>query len=301
MTVFSAEQLIAAGHIGSTYALLAVGYAVAYSTMNFVNFSHGEVFMLGALTGYLVLDAWTDAAGLVLAPRAAFATALLAGAAVGAASAWIIQRFLYQPLLHRGRLSLILVALATSLFLQQSVLLFLRTHASGSSERRFPVDDANVFLGLSLAEGGSLVLLLGCGAFVVWFVRSTDTGIQMRVISYGMETLHRMKVPLPPLLSRAFVLGGLLAGAAGVTYGAQYTLTPYVGFVPGIKAFLGCIIGGRTIPGALLGGFLLGATEGLVTGVTGTGQREIIVGCVVAAFLAVRPHGILRGGQRRTI
>ena len=287
--------------IGLTYALLAVGYAVAYSSMKMVNFAHGEVFMSGALAGYFVLEI----GGGVLDrwPIGLFVVAMLTGGVVGAAMAFSIQWVVYRPLVRRGRLALILAALGTSMFLQHSSLLILRMHASGSSERRLtsPSSEFIVSSGLSTSEGAGLILLLLSILALSWLIENTAFGIRLRAISSSVEDVKRLKLPVETTMAQAFALGGFFAGAAGVVYAKQYTLTPFMGFIPGLKAFLACIVGGRGIYGAVLGGLIIGIVEGLLSGWLGADWRDIIIGLLIIATMVMRPNGLLSVAPPRTL
>jgi len=296
------DTLAPALYVGTVYALLAVGYSVAYSTMNLVNFAHGEVFMAGALSGYFVFEAWNNIAPNSESLWAPFLVSLFVGGIVGGLLAWLIQRVLYQPLISRGRLALILAALAASLFLQQVALLIMRTHNTGASEVRIQADLLQQnHMGMTPPELMGGVVLVASFFVVLWILFRTDFGLKMRVVSYSTNAMKRLRIPLKPVLSRAFLLGGFLGGIAGVVYGAQYSVTPYMGFVPGLKAFLACIVGGPHLLAAVAGGFFIGTLEGLASGYVGAGLREIIVGITLILLLILRPDGIITGRRPRTL
>jgi len=287
--------------IGATYALLAVGYAVAYSSMNIVNFAHGEVMMAGAVAGYLFLDlefVRSSVPGVL-----AFVTAIAIGGLVGAGIAFLIQRVLYRPLRDRGRLALVLSALGASIFLQQVGQLILRLHGTGSSERRLEIrDDSTVGRSsAAMSEMAGLILLIASLFALVWLVQKTPFGIRLRAIAFSPEAMRRLKQPVDTTIGWAFAVGGLVAGAAGVVYAKQYTLTPYMGFLPGMKAFLACIVGGRSIQGAVLGGFAIGMTEGILSGYVGADWRDIVTGILIVAMLLYRPDGLFATPRPRTL
>lgn len=285
--------------IGCTYALLAVGYAVAYSSMNMINFAHGEVLMVGALAGYFVLEAGSTVThGALL-----FALATVIGGLTGAAAAYMIQRLLYRPLRGRGRLPLILAALGASKLLQQLAFLVMRAYGSGSSERRLVLSSEQTTgtLGLSISEASGLLLLVSAICTLAWLVNRTMFGVRLRAIAFSIEGMRRLKQPVDTTISLAFALGGFVAGAAGVVYAKQYTLTPYMGFMPGVKAFLACVVGGGSILGAVLGGLLLGVAEGLLSGWLGVEWRDIIGGALLIAILIVRPNGLFSAARPRTL
>ena len=286
--------------IGSTYALLAVGYAVAFSSINMINFAHGEVLMIGALFGYLVLEAGTST-GMGGAPL--FALAIVVGGMTGAGVAYLVQRLLYRPVRKRGRLALVLVALGTSMFLQQAAFLALRTQGSGSSERRLPLlrEPTTVLFGCSLSELSGVVLLVASASILAWLMRHTLFGIRLRAIGFSPEALKRLKQPADVTISQAFAIGGFVAGAAGVVFAKQYTLTPFMGILPGMKAFLACVVGGRSIFGAVIGGFVIGAAEGLISGWLGTDWRDIASGLLIIIILVFRPDGIIAAPRPRSL
>jgi len=294
-------MLSAAFLIGATFALLAVGYSVAYSSMNMVNFAHGEVFMSGGLAGYFVLELGRNSGG----PHGVigFVIAVATGGIVGALIAFALQRLVYRPLLHRDRLSLVLAALGASLFLQQMGLLLLRLQGSGSSERTMNLGDADRIqvLGLTTVECIGLFLLIASVCVVAWLIEMTRFGIRLRAIAFSVDALRRLKQPVDVNIGLAFALGGFVAGAAGVVYAAQYSLSPFMGFTPGIKAFLACIVGGRSIYGAVLGGFAIGVTEGLLSGWLGSAWRDVITAALIMGVLVAKPEGLYSFGKPRTL
>jgi branched-chain amino acid transport system permease protein len=146
-----------------------------------------------------------------------------------------------------------------------------------------------------------LLLLVSAICTLAWLVNRTMFGVRLRAIAFSIEGMRRLKQPVDTTISLAFALGGFVAGAAGVVYAKQYTLTPYMGFMPGVKAFLACVVGGGSILGAVLGGLLLGVAEGLLSGWLGVEWRDIIGGALLIAILIVRPNGLFSAARPRTL
>jgi len=252
---------------GSLYALIALGYTMVYGVLRMINFAHGEVFMIGAFAGWVVLTevfGGNDMATALIAP--AILVAMLVAALASASAVVVIERFAYRPLRNAPRLAPLISAIGVSIFLQH---LFLRLTDGRFKQypRIFPQGpDESINLGFTEIDyiqvfmvGSSIVLMLA----LFLFVQRTRTGTSIRAVAEDREVAALMGINANRVIVITFVLGAGLAGIAGVMYGLWLlNIKGTMGFLPGIKAFTAAVLGGiGNIPGAMAGGFLIGLAE----------------------------------------
>ncbi|MBI4226925.1 MAG: branched-chain amino acid ABC transporter permease [Candidatus Omnitrophica bacterium] len=290
------QQLINGVTIGAIYALIALGYTMVYGIIQLINFAHGEVFMLGA---YLGLVAWL-AAGVSAAPAAVPAALLMGGAAVVgcAAAGWLIERVAYRPLRQSPKLTALITAIGVSFVLQNVVML-----SFGARDRHVP----NPLPAISWAIGGvtitgmqaliwltAVVMMLG----VQRFVRGTRLGQAMLATAQDPLAARLMGIPVDRVVSATFMIGSALAGAGGLLFGLYYaTINFHDGYLTGLKAFTAAVLGGiGNIPGAALGGLLLGLLEGLGAGYGSSQWKNALAFAALVLLLMFRPRGLL--GER---
>jgi branched-chain amino acid transport system permease protein len=305
-----ATQLLVNGlTLGSLYALIAIGYSMVYGILKLLNFAHGDVYMVGAFVGYGILNAL----GGPLSPNIAI-TALIALMFVGAMLATgflgvVIERFAYRPLRDAPRIAPLISALGVSFFIQNSVLLLLgadfRTYNSyllGSkhpeqftpgplSDAVFVINGVNVQLVQILVLGMTLVLMVG----LTLVVARTRIGKAMRATAYDREAAAMMGIDVDRVIGSTFFIGSTLAGAAGVMFGLLFSqVFHFMGFLAGLKGFTAAVVGGiGSIPGAMLGGLLVGLAEAFATGYVGGRWSDLIVFAILILVLLVRPSGLL--------
>ena len=305
-----ATQLLVNGlTLGSLYALIAIGYSMVYGILKLLNFAHGDVYMVGAFVGYGILNAL----GGPLSPNIAI-TALIALMFVGAMLATgflgvVIERFAYRPLRDAPRIAPLISALGVSFFIQNSVLLLLgadfRTYNSyllGSkhpeqftpgplSDAVFVINGVNVQLVQILVLGMTLVLMVG----LTLVVARTRIGKAMRATAYDREAAAMMGIDVDRVIGSTFFIGSTLAGAAGVMFGLLFSqVFHFMGFLAGLKGFTAAVVGGiGSIPGAMLGGLLVGLAESFATGYVGGRWSDLIVFAILILVLLVRPSGLL--------
>jgi branched-chain amino acid transport system permease protein len=289
---------------GSIYALIALGYTLVYGVLQLINFAHSEVFMGGSLAGLLALNALTNH-GKSGGAHWLF-VALIPGMVAGALIAVALERFAYRPLRRRNaaRLSYLISAIGASLLLQNVVLLwrgnaFENYPATIQPNPLFTIGDIQIFNRQILVFVAMLVMLFGLD----FFVQKTRTGKGIRAVAQDAETAGMMGVDINRVITSTFLLGGLLAGAAGVLYGMFFGQTRFdLGFIPGIKAFTAAVLGGiGNIRGALVGGLLLGVVENVGSGCFGNQWKDVIAFVMLVGVLMFRPTGILGegvGGQK---
>jgi branched-chain amino acid transport system permease protein len=293
--------------LGSLYALIALGYSMVYGILKLLNFAHGDVYMVGAFLGYGVLTTL----GGPLAPKIAlvpllilmFAVAMLGAGALGV----VVERFAYRPLRNAPRIAPLISALGVSFFLENSVLLLTQgkrynysafelggnssTGAPGPLFRPvFHVDGRPVTVVQVLVVGTSVALMIA----LMLFVSRTRLGKAMRATAYDREAASMMGIDTDRVISSTFFIGSVLAGAAGVMFGLYIGETyHFMGFLAGLKAFTAAVVGGiGSIPGAMVGGVLIGVAEAYATGYVGGQWSDLVVFGILILFMLLRPSGL---------
>ena len=279
---------------GSILALIALGYTMVYGILRFINFAHGDIFMLGAFAGFYlapriaaVLPTPSIAAGLVV-----MGIAMAVCAVIGI----VIERLAYRPLRRSPKLTALITAIGVSLFLEYTgQLLF------GAAPKSFPALIPSYPLtqlgGLSINSNQAVVLavtllLLAALRFIV---QKTKIGMAMRALAFNPEAAALMGVYTDVVISFTFGLGSALAAAAGILWAINYpSIDPLMGILPGLKAFVAAVLGGiGNLPGAVLGGLIIGVTETFVSGYISSTYRDAIAFGVLILILLVKPAGLL--------
>jgi branched-chain amino acid transport system permease protein len=295
--------------LGSLYALIALGYSLVYGILKLLNFAHGDVYMVGAFVGYGILVAFDGplSPNIALFPLILlmFLVAMLAAGFLGVA----IERFAYRPLRDAPRLAPLISALGVSFFLQNSALLLLgaefRSYDSfllGSDQPQlfvpgplvdavFVVNGVNVQLVQVLVMVMTVALML---ALTVLVARS-KLGKAMRATAFDREAAAMMGIDTDRVIASTFFIGSVLAGAAGVMFGLLFSQVFHLmGFLAGLKGFTAAVVGGiGSIPGAMLGGLLVGLTEAYSAGYLGGRWSDLTVFAILIGVLLVRPTGLL--------
>ena len=283
------QQLVNGLSLGSIYALIALGYTMVYGIVKLINFAHGDVMMVGAYAGYFVLCAMgTTPAGMVCAFLAAMVFCALLSLA--------IERLAYRPLRTAPRLNSLITAIAVELILQNlmRVLPFV-----GPDPRQFPTMATRTFsLGIiSVSNIQCIVIVLSAMLMVIlnYIVNYTKTGKAMRAVSYDLGAASLMGISVNRTIATTFVIGSVLAGAGGVLYATAYPqIDPMMGYIPGLKAFVAAVLGGiGSIPGAMLGGIILGIAETMTKAYISSQYADAISYSILIVILLVKPSGIL--------
>lgn len=283
------QQLLNGLSLGAIYALIALGYTMVYGVLRFINFAHSEVFMVGAFVGCQIgrlaggPSWWVGAA--------AIAAAMLVCAVLGFA----IEKIAYRPLRGAPVLNVLITAIGVSLFLQYGGQLVF-----GATPRTFPVlfPEKRVALGPVDISGNQILVLAVTALLLValqLIVKRTRIGAAMRAVALNPKAAQLVGVNTDTVFSFTFVLGSALAGAGGVLYAMNYpSIDPLMGVMPGLKAFVAAILGGiGSIPGAALGGLLLGSAETLVGGSEISTYKDAIAFGILIVILLARPSGLL--------
>ena len=292
---------------GSIYALIALGYTMVYGVLRFINFAHGEVFMIGAMTGYFVSRALSRTLLWEAQPFLALFIVLICCMTASALVAMLLERVAYRPLRGSPRLIPFITAIGASFFLQYAV-----AGLVGTDVKSYPSVDA---LSGSLTIGGVRILkvhlLVIVAALVMMaglylYVEKTKAGRSMRAVAEDQEIARLMGINVNRTIARVFVVGGAMAGAAGLLFGLVFQNVHFFsGFLPGIKAFTSAVLGGiGNIVGAMLGGLTLGSVESLGPSLVLVGLdipsahqlKDVVAFSTLVLVLIFRPTGIL--GER---
>jgi branched-chain amino acid transport system permease protein len=296
--------------LGFMYALIALGYTMVYGVLEFINFAHSEIFVLGAFVGAeLLLGLQSSGALAALHPALVIAFIVFAGMLASGLAAAALERIAYRPLRGAPRLVPLISAIGASFFLQDFIR-FVESLWRNTFYLNYPtldVLDQSVSLGAaveipvkSLLVVGTALAMLGA---LYFFVNRTKLGTAIRAVAQDPDAAALMGIPVDRIISLTFFVGGAMGGAAGVLFGLHYSLiNPYSGFGPGLKAFTAAVLGGiGNIPGAVLGGLVLGLMEafaasylGLLTnGAFGAEYKDVFAFAVLILILIFRPKGLL--------
>jgi branched-chain amino acid transport system permease protein len=280
--------------VGSLYALLALGYTMVYGILQFINFAHSDVFMLGAFFSWRL----SALLGLLQPSPLAATGVLLMAMALCAVTGFLLERFAYRPLRKAPRLNVLITAIGVSLFIENAGQLVFGKNVIQFpqllTERTFSIGGVNVRIVEAIAVVTSIALMLGLHQLVY----RSKVGRAMRAVSIDHNVAGLMGVPVDRVISLTFVLGSALAAAAGllvgVTYGQIKQPADSSWILYGLKAFVAAVIGGiGNVPGAMLGGLLLGLSEQFVAGYVSTVFRDAIAFALLIAILLGRPNGLL--------
>ncbi|WP_035451889.1 branched-chain amino acid ABC transporter permease [Agrilactobacillus composti] len=287
------QQLINGLSLGSIYALLALGYTMVYGIIKLINFAHGDVYMLGAFWGYYMINTF----------HVGFWTALILSMIFCAIIGVIVEFLAYRPLRDSPRIVVLITAIGVSFLLENGM-----SYLFSSSPRDFP--QAMVMhryhLGsLSISNVQVLILVTSIVLMILLqlIIKRTRMGKAMRAVSVDPEAAQLIGINVDHTISFTFALGSALAGAAGVMIGLYYnSIDPLMGMTPGIKAFVAAVLGGiGLIPGAALGGFVIGLVETAVQAMGFSAFRDAAVYGILIVILIIRPAGILGKTTREKV
>lgn len=295
MTEF-AQQLLNGLALGSIYALIALGYTMVYGVLRFINFAHIDVLMLGAFAAFYLASIAQPL--LAVAPLAGAVLIVICAALICAVIGVLIERLAYRPLRDRPKLAVLITAIGVSLFIEYTC-----QHKAvfGAATRAFPqlLPQHDLHLGGLAINSNDLVILALTGLLLLglWFVvQKTKMGTAMRAVAFNQQAAALMGVNVGRVISFTFALGSALAAVAGIAYALRAPgIEPLMGVQPGIKAFIAAVLGGiGNLPGAVLGGLLLGLIETFAGGLKHlSNYRDGIAFALLILILIVRPAGLL--------
>ncbi|WP_323839861.1 high-affinity branched-chain amino acid ABC transporter permease LivH [Photorhabdus africana] len=291
------QQMLNGVTLGSTYALIAIGYTMVYGIIGMINFAHGEVYMIGSYVSFIVIAALImmgiDLGWLLI--TAAFLTSIVIAAAYG----WSIERVAYRPVRHSKRLIALISAIGMSIFLQNYVSL-----SQGSRDLALPSLITGQWV---LGESDGFSASISAMQLTIWivtflamliltmFIRYSRMGRACRACAEDLKMASLLGINTNRVISLTFVIGAVMAAIAGVLLGQFYgVINPYIGFMAGMKAFTAAVLGGiGSIPGAMIGGLILGISEALTSAYLSTEYKDAVSFALLIVVLLFMPTGIL--------
>ena len=293
------QQTVNALSIGAIYALIALGYTMVYGIIELINFAHGDVFMIGAFLSVVVTGGiFGQVGGVTNIPFLAFmlvCALLVAMLAVGLINV-TIERLVYRPLRHAPRLAPLITAIGVS-FILQNIALTVAGSGDRTAAQIFPLDWQIPIGGAEISVLSIFIFILSLGLMIGLqnFVGRSRMGRAMRATAQDQSAASLMGVDLNQTIALTFLLGGMLAGAAGVAWGLRFGFVRFdLGFNSGLKAFTAAVLGGiGNISGAVLGGFIIGFIENFASALGYSRWSEFLVFLVLTFVLIFKPSGIL--------
>jgi branched-chain amino acid transport system permease protein len=292
------QQLVNGLTLGSVYALVALGYSMVYGILKLLNFAHGEVFMIGAFCGYFVLIGLGGAENPIVPVGVLLLLMFLAGMLGSGILGVVIERFAYRPLRNAPRIAPLISAIGVSFFLQAFALLLfsadIRSYETPkliSPTTGIDAGPLRISLVRILVIASTVILMI----LLTLLVSRTKLGKAMRATSYDREAAEMMGIDVNRVIVMTFLIGSILAGAGGVMFGLLFgRIFHFMGFIVGLKAFTAAVVGGiGSLPGAMLGGLLIGMAEAFSTAYISSTFQNLIVFAVLVVFLLLRPQGLL--------
>ncbi|MCY7344661.1 MAG: branched-chain amino acid ABC transporter permease [Pyrinomonadaceae bacterium] len=291
------QQLINGLTIGSIYALIALGYTMVYGILRLINFAHGDIYMVGAYAGFLLATQVFNSEPSIFA----FVIVLLGSMLIAAIIGMAIERFAYRPVRKYSRMTTLITAIGMSLFIEY-LFVFIFSGTPRSFPQLIPNDNYTIFGNATISTSQLLIFVVSILLMIAlqYIIFYTKTGKAMRAVSFNLNSAKLMGINTNFVIAFTFALGSALAAAGGVLT-AQYNpkIEPLMGIITGLKAFVAAVLGGiGNIPGAVLGGLLIGAAETLVVGYGSnigipSTYRDAVAFAILILVLLIRPAGLL--------
>lgn len=289
------QQAINGISLGSSYALIALGYTMVYGIIKLINFAHCDVYMIGAYVGFYCINVF----------KLGFFPSLLIAMLICMAVGVAIEKIAYKPLRNATRIAALITAIGVSLFLQNSMIF-----AVGATAKAYP--EPAGWLAGNFVVGGIVIknlqiMIVGVTVALMillqLIVKRTKVGKAMRAVSLDKDAAQLMGINVDSTISFTFLLGSGLAGAAGIMVGLLYkSINPLMGALPGLKAFVAAVFGGiGSIPGAMIGGYFIGIVEALVSGYLSSMLRDAVVFAILILVLILKPSGLLGRNVREKV
>jgi branched-chain amino acid transport system permease protein len=289
------QQIINGISLGSIYALIALGYTMVYGIIKLINFAHSDIYMIGAYIGYLCMT--TFKLGVIPSLLIAMLVCTLLGVA--------IEKIAYKPLRNATKIAVLITAIGVSLFLEYGTMSIVgptvRSYPpmTGLMVQTFKLGSLTITMQQILIVGITVILMI----LLQFIVKKTRIGKAMRAVSLDQDAAMLMGINVNNTISFTFALGSALAGAAGVLVGIYYnSINPLMGIIPGLKAFIAAVFGGiGIIPGAMIGGYLIGFVEVFVSGYGNSMFRDAVVFAILILVLIIKPTGLLGKNTREKV
>ncbi len=293
------QQLVNGLTLGGVYALIAIGYTMVYGILGMLNFAHGEIYMIGGFTGWWVLHLLSRNHQVIMNAAVVIALMIVIAMGVSAFVGILTERFAYRPLRNAPRINLLLSALGVSIFLQNLVLNY-----QGAKARVFyvhsliPESVRLIHLGpvvITLTRLIVIVVTFFLMALLSVMIKRTKAGKAMRATAQDLEMATFVGIDVDRIIVLVFIIGSALGGAAGTLVGLLFTQVDYyVGFQAGLKGFTAAVLGGiGSIPGAMLGGILLGLAESLAVTFLPAAYKDVVAFVILVIILIVKPTGLM--------
>jgi branched-chain amino acid transport system permease protein len=303
---FFFQELVNGVTAGALYALIALGFTMVYGVLKLLNFAHGDLYMVGAYVGFFVIQ-WFGGptkvsipVPLLLAIMFVLAAGLVGGLGVA------MERFAYRPLRNAPRIAPLITAIGVSFFLENSALLLFGAQPRIYNTSDFISLSSGIQIGSVTIDSVQILVLVLTALLTIGLrlvVNRTRLGRQMRAVAVDREAAEMLGINVNFTIAATFFLGGALAGVAGVMGGLLFNqVTPTIGFIAGLKAFTASVVGGiGSIPGAVLGGLLIGVAESFITGYISSTYTNLLVFGLLIAVMLIRPSGLLGQAQLQKV
>lgn len=290
------QQFINGLSLGSIYALIALGYTMIYGILRFINFAHGDVFMIGSFSGYYLAMLFSFATFTGGASVWMAILILIGSMVICSILGFTLEKLAYKPLRNSPKLTILITAIGVSLFLEYGGQLVF-----GADPKSFPTLLENKSLvsiaGASVFSNSVVVIIVSVVLMIILrlIVMNTKMGTAMRAVSFNHNVASLMGININKVISFTFILGSSLAAAAGILFGLNYPkVDPLIGIIYGLKAFVAAVLGGiGNILGAALGGYILGIVETFVSGYLSSTYRDAIAFAILIIILLFKPTGLL--------
>jgi branched-chain amino acid transport system permease protein len=295
---FFFQELVNGITTGALYSLVALGFSMVYGVLKLLNFAHGDLYMVGAYIGFFIIQFFGGAAHVRIAVPLLLAIMFVVAAGLVGGLGVAIERFAYRPLRDAPRIAPLITAIGVSFFLESAALLLFGSQFREYNTAEFISLSSGIQIGsVTIDSVQILVLVLGLLLMtgLQLLVNRTRLGRQMRAVAADREAAEMLGINVNFVITATFFLGSALAGIAGVMGGLLFnTVTATIGFTAGLKAFTAAVVGGiGSIPGAMLGGLVIGVAESFVTGYISSTYSNLIVFGLLIVVMLVRPSGLL--------
>ena len=303
---FFFQELVNGLTTGALYALVALGFSMVYGVLKLLNFAHGDLYMIGAYVGFFVIQWFGGAANIGIPVPLLLAIMFLLAAGVSGGLGVAIERFAYRPLRDAPRIAPLITAIGISFFLENAVLLLFGAQYRIYNTPEFISLSSGIKIGSVTIDTVQIMVLVLSAALMAGLqllVNRTTWGKQVRAVAADREAAEMLGINVNFTISMTFFLGSALAGVAGVMGGLLFNqVTNTIGFIIGLKAFTAAVVGGiGSLPGAMLGGLLLGVAESFITGYISSTYTNLFVFALLIVVMLVRPSGLLGQAQLQKV
>jgi branched-chain amino acid transport system permease protein len=303
---FFVQELVNGVTTGALYALVALGFSMVYGVLKLLNFAHGDLYMVGAFVGYFVIQWFGGPSALTIPVPLLLVIMFVLAAGLGGGLGVAIERFAYRPLRDAPRIAPLITAIGISFFLENAALLLFGGQTRVYNTPDFISLSSGISIGpVTIDDVQIMVIVLGAALMVglQLLVNRTRLGRQMRAVAGDREAAEMLGISVNFTIAATFFLGSALAGVAGVMAGLMFNqVTNVIGFLVGLKAFTAAVVGGiGSIPGAMLGGLLIGVAESFITGYLSSTYTNLVVFGILIAVMLLRPSGLLGRAQLQKV